>query len=157
MAINIFDSDRWLEIMGEHEDKWKDIQAEVDNCNRELEKMEWEHDTDLDLLRKGTINAEDHRKMEGASQGKSDLVLIRVADLQARLNGPMYHELAMDPYEIDEEYDLFAQPRGMILETKRGRDTIRQYLDLYGVRVEVRSDGEPIWHCEGFDDQNRYS
>ena len=45
----------------------------------------------------------------------------------------------------------------MDLETENGRDTIRQYLDLFGVRVEVRSDGEPVWHCEGFDDHNRYS
>jgi hypothetical protein len=64
MAINIFDTDRWLEIMGEHEDKWKDIQAEVDECNRELEKLEREHDTNLEFLHKGIINAEDYRKME---------------------------------------------------------------------------------------------
>ena len=40
MATYLFDVDRWLEIMGEHEDKWKEIQAEVDKCNRELEKIE---------------------------------------------------------------------------------------------------------------------
>ncbi len=95
--------------------------------------------------------------MQDGTQGESDVVLNRVTDLQAKLNGPMYRELATDPYEFEEEYDLFAHPGRMNLETEDCRDTIRQYLDLFGIRVEVRSDGEPFWHCEGFDDQNRYS
>jgi hypothetical protein len=82
--------------------------------------------------------------MEDGTQGESDVVLDRVTHLQAKLNGPMCRELAMDPYEVEEEYDLFAHPRRMNLETKHGRDTIRYYFDLFGVRVEVRSDGDPI-------------
>lgn len=54
-------------------------------------------------------------------------MLNRVTDLQAKLNGPMYRELAIDPYELEEECDLFAHSRRRNLETEHGRDTIRQY------------------------------
>ena len=108
-------------------------------------------------LRKNVISPEAFTKNEDDIDAERTIINTRIAQLTANLNSPMYREQAIDPTEIEAEYAEFADPKRMDLETEHGRDTIRQYLDLFGVRVEVRSDGEPVWHCEGFDDQNRYS
>ena len=81
---------------------------------------------------------------------------LRMARLATQLNDPLYRELAIDPSEIEQEYRAFARPRRMDLETEHGRDTIRHYVELFNIRVDVRSTADQIWNCAGFIDQNNY-
>ncbi len=171
----MFDRDKWLEVIGENADQRQAILDEVDECERDLDMLAEHSENNRVDLRTRTITPEAFTKNENDLNAERDIFANRIAQLTAQLNGPMYRELEMSVAEIEAEYDQFANPRmesyeyeweigrsdptrtRMGLDSEYARDTMRQYLEVFNIRVEIRKDAEPVWHCEGFDDQNRYS
>lgn len=94
--------------------------------------------------------------MEGATQGETEVVLNRVTDLQAKLNSRMYSELAIDPYELEKRIRFVCPPWTNKLGD-RARPRYNPAVPI-GVRHtgQVRKYADPVWHGDGFEDQNRY-
>jgi len=156
-AMHMWDRDRWIELIGVVDNQRTEIEVQIAECEKDLADLDIESENNRVDLRKRVITPENYTKNMEELSAERDALNLRIVRLSTQLNDPLYRELAIDPSEIEHEYREFAHPRRMDLESEHGRDTIRQYLELFNIRVEVRSSGDPIWHCEGFDDQNRYS
>ena len=104
IALHIFDRDRWLDVIGEHDDQRQNILAEMAECERDLESLAEQSENNRIHLRKNVMTAEAYTKNEDEIDAERTILNNRMAQLSVTLNSPMYRELAIDPSEIEAEY-----------------------------------------------------